>query len=527
MAPAAPLDLNEFGYARQAYDSALKDLLANVRPHLPSEAERRHIPACAYGTYGDEWVARFLRARASPPSKFDIKKSTDMVIASIAWRKEVGADTILDEGPPPHPGIIKANPCGFTGYTKNGCCIYIERLGRSELKSAVPGYVPFQELVRYKVYAQELLCRNIWNSPRRLALVVIDTEGVSMAHGTRDMIRFMQMQGKVDADNYPEIMAKCFVINAMKAVSVLWNMVKGAFDPKVREKISFCSGDYQAELLKWCDPDQLPDFLHGGTRPSEGGDHWTGDLAHLHATPTHPSHEGLSHKVDLRGHPLCVAIKAAPGTVVRWHYVTERYPVSLVVQEHDPSNPAADRAHRRSHERRHSDARGSIDGLVPAGDAIHRDHFGEANVRRSGKAIVPAGATGLDLVWCSEGRDGWFSGHHWLRYEAAAEGEPGEPAATTPVSANGGHPGRHAAPHALGHLPDEDADLQTAQDWGHDEYACPGAGSIHPVWKHAAARRSSGASPAARSGAQPSPRAPPPEPAQRSSKQGCHCCVIS
>lgn len=63
----------------------------------------------------------------------------------------------------------------------------------------------------------------------------------------------------MDEANYPEGL-KCYLaINAPKLVTVLYKMVSPWVDPRTLQKVRIMGSDYQEELLKLIDPDQLPE----------------------------------------------------------------------------------------------------------------------------------------------------------------------------------------------------------------------------------------------------------------------------
>ena len=63
-----------------------------------------------------------------------------------------------------------------------------------------------------------------------------------------------------------------FVINAPMLFTGVWAVVKMWIDDKTKEKIQILGSSYKKELLKYIDPENLPDFLDGGTCKCAGGD---------------------------------------------------------------------------------------------------------------------------------------------------------------------------------------------------------------------------------------------------------------
>jgi hypothetical protein len=63
-----------------------------------------------------------------------------------------------------------------------------------------------------------------------------------------------------------------FIINAPMLFTGVWAMIKMWIDEKTREKIHILGSSYKKELLKHIDPENLPDFIDGGTCRCPGED---------------------------------------------------------------------------------------------------------------------------------------------------------------------------------------------------------------------------------------------------------------
>lgn len=62
-----------------------------------------------------------------------------------------------------------------------------------------------------------------------------------------------------------------FILNAPFLFTGIWAIVKMWIDDKTKEKIQILGSGYRKDLLKYVDPENLPDFIDGGTCKCKGG----------------------------------------------------------------------------------------------------------------------------------------------------------------------------------------------------------------------------------------------------------------
>ncbi|OMO91270.1 hypothetical protein COLO4_18483 [Corchorus olitorius] len=156
-----------------------------------------------------------------------------------AWRKEFGADTIVEDFEFMELNeVLKYYPHGHHGVDKEGRPVYIERLGKVD--------------------------------PNRLMQVTtMDRAFKNFTKSARDLIMRLQ---KIDGDNYPETLHQMFIINAGPGFRLLWNTVKTFLDPKTTSKIHVLGNKYQSKLLEIIDASEMPEFQGGScTCADQGG----------------------------------------------------------------------------------------------------------------------------------------------------------------------------------------------------------------------------------------------------------------
>ncbi|KAJ8523957.1 hypothetical protein ON010_g17161 [Phytophthora cinnamomi] len=205
----------------------------------------------------------------------DVAKATERYQTTLAWRKEMLADSILTM-PQMHYDTIKANYTQFLHkHDKLGHPIYIEKIGSINIPQLRKVGVTQETLFKHYLFAMEFTikyaanqicpCDACASSETQKMCIVLDARGIGMRDMGGEAFEFIRRCTSVMQHHYPQRSFKIFIVNVPSWFGMAWKGVKPLLNEATRAKTNILTESETASaLLEFIDAESLP-AEYGGT----------------------------------------------------------------------------------------------------------------------------------------------------------------------------------------------------------------------------------------------------------------------
>ncbi|MCL7049015.1 hypothetical protein MKW94_022924 [Papaver nudicaule] len=202
----------------------------------------------------DLTLRRFLRAR-----DLDVEKGSALFLKHLKWRRSFVPNGFISESEVSHD--IAHKKVFMQGYDKAGHPILII-YGDKHFPNKVKGGI--EEFKRFVVYVLDKLSAKIPTGQEKF-FIIADLEG--WGYYSNCDIRGYLAALSVLQDNYPERLAKFYLIHAPSVFMAAWKLIYPFIDDNTKKKFIFVDNkDLKSTLLQDIHEDQLPE-VYGGKQP--------------------------------------------------------------------------------------------------------------------------------------------------------------------------------------------------------------------------------------------------------------------
>ena len=245
--------------------------------------ERFEVQLAEYPIIKTKWsLLRFLRAR-----KFNLNKATEMLNAYIEFRKKYPYDKVMKTPIAEFDLIYKHYACGYCHYDFDGNLVVIDEVAKSDPEKIFE-CVTEDQIIKFLIQKHERMIYLVMpflsryhNKRIDRTCLIIDLKNVKTSLFFNKKVReFLAICSKMGQDYYPEILARCFVINAPFLFKGIWSFVATMLDERTVNKFFIESNDGLKVLKQYLDVDKLPVSMGGKNMEalSEANGPWKNDL---------------------------------------------------------------------------------------------------------------------------------------------------------------------------------------------------------------------------------------------------------
>ncbi|XP_074643835.1 SEC14-like protein 2 [Tubulanus polymorphus] len=279
----------------------------------------------------DHFLLKWLRAR-----DFDLKKSEKMIRHSMEWRRQIGADTILDDYQIPEV-IQKYYTGGMCGFDNEGCPVWIDPFGHIDLKGLCYSARKI-DIIKSKVHVIETLLVVMNEQTEKLGkkidqiVLIFDIDQFGMKHLWKPGVDVFNELITMFEDHYPETLKVSYCINSPSIFPVAYKLVRPFLSDNTAKKIRvYGRKGWKECLLNEIDAEELPVFWGGTQVDEDGNPKCTNKICFGGEVPKSyylhdrlQVNDGLTTVTVNRNATLQIECNVIePNSAIRWHFFTD------------------------------------------------------------------------------------------------------------------------------------------------------------------------------------------------------------
>lgn len=210
-------------------------------------------------------LLRFLRAR-----NFHLIKTKEMFRNYLKFRAKHNYQSIMSQPVSNFQVILDNYACGYCYSDNSGQLIAIEEVAKSNpeaiFKSITEDQLMHFLIQKYErmMYVVMPILSKIHKKRVDRTCLIIDLKGVGTStFFNKELRNFLNICAKMGQDYYPEVLGKCFIINAPMLFKGIWSIVSTMLDERTVNKFIMESGNGLETMKKHLDIDLLPVSLGG------------------------------------------------------------------------------------------------------------------------------------------------------------------------------------------------------------------------------------------------------------------------
>ncbi|KAF7845260.1 patellin-6 [Senna tora] len=246
-------------HLKSSQQKALQNLKSNLANNSSSEPSMWGIPLLQSDPRADVILLKFLRAR-----DFRVQDTLNMLLKSLAWRKEFGADDVVEEdlGFKELEGVVSY----MQGYDREGHPVCYNAYGvfkdREMYERVFGDEEKLKKFLRWRVQVLE----------KGIKLLHLEAGGVNALVQVTDLKDMPKRELRVASnhilslfqDNYPEMVARKIFINVPWYFTMLYSMFSPFLTQRTKSKFVISKeGNVADTLYKYIRPEDIP-VQYGG-----------------------------------------------------------------------------------------------------------------------------------------------------------------------------------------------------------------------------------------------------------------------